>query len=153
MRTFDFSPLSRSTIGFERLFDQLDSLQRADAGDTYPPYDILRSGEDSFRICLAVAGFSPEDLSVVAQQNLVIVAGRKPENGKQDFLYQGISARPFERRFSLADHIEVEGASYENGLLRIELVRRVPEAMKPRKIDIGSLATPKREKPQRVGAS
>jgi molecular chaperone IbpA len=153
MRTFDFSPLSRSAIGFERLFDQLDSLQRADAGDTYPPYDILRSGEDSFRICLAVAGFSPEDLSVVAQQNLVIVAGRKPENGKQDYLYQGISARPFERRFSLADHIEVEGASYENGLLRIELVRRVPEAMKPRNIDIGNLATPKREKPQRVGAA
>jgi molecular chaperone IbpA len=151
MRTFDFSPLSRSTIGFERLFDQLNNLQRADTSDSYPPYDILRVGDDSFRIRLAVAGFASEDISIVAQQNLVVVTGRKPENGGHEYLYQGISARPFERRFSLADHVEVEGASYENGLLQIDLVRRLPETMKPRKIDIGNVATlPKRDKPKRV---
>ena len=153
MRTFDFSPLSRSTIGFERLFDQINSLQRADPGDTYPPYDILRTGDETFRIRLAVAGFSLDDLSIVANQNLVTVSGRKPENGKHEYLYQGISARPFERRFSLADYIEVEGASCENGLLQIDLVRRVPEAMKPRKIAIGNVTTlPKREKPKAVEA-
>jgi molecular chaperone IbpA len=141
MRNFDFSPLSRSTIGFERLFDQLNNLQRAEPGDTYPPYDILRLGEDLFRIRLAVAGFSPADLSIVAQQNLITVTGRKPENGGHEYLYQGISARPFERRFSLADYIEVDGASYEHGLLQIDLVRRVPETMKPRKIDIGNVTT------------
>jgi molecular chaperone IbpA len=147
MRTFDFAPLSRSTIGFERLFDQLNNLQRADPGDTYPPYDILRLGEDAFRIRLAVAGFSPAELSIVAQQNLVTVTGRKPENGKHEYLYQGISARPFERRFSLADHVEVAGASYEHGLLQIDLVRRLPEAMKPRRIEIGNVTTlPKRDR-------
>jgi molecular chaperone IbpA len=152
MRTFDFSPLSRSTIGFERLFDQLNNAQRAEPGDNYPPYDILRLGEDSFRISLAVAGFSEADLSIVAQQNLVTVSGRKPENGKHEYLYQGISARPFERRFNLADHVEVEGASCENGLLQIDLVRRVPEAMKPRKIEIGDVATlAKRDKTKRAG--
>jgi molecular chaperone IbpA len=119
MRTFDFSPLSRSTVGFERLFDQLNNLQRTEPGETYPPYDILRLGEDSFRIRLAVAGFSPADISIVAQQNLITVSGRKPENGQVEYLYQGISARPFERRFSVADYIEVEGASYEHGLLQI----------------------------------
>ena len=147
MRTLDFTPLSRSGIGFERLFDQLNNLQRADPGDPYPPYDILRLGEDAFRIRLAVAGFSPADLSIVAQQNLVTVIGRKPENGKHEYLYQGISARPFERRFSLADYVEVDGASYEHGLLQIDLVRRLPETMKPRRIEIGNVtALPKRDR-------
>jgi molecular chaperone IbpA len=141
MRTFDFTPFSRSTIGFERLFDRLNNMQWADNNDSYPPYDIVRTGEDAFRISLALAGFSSDDLSVTSQQNLLTVTGRKPEQTDQDYLYQGISARPFERRFELADYIEVESAAFVNGLLQIDLVRRVPDAVKPRRIDINTVAT------------
>jgi molecular chaperone IbpA len=146
MRTYDFTPFSRSTIGFERLFDRLNNMQWADNNDSYPPYDIVRTGEDSFRISLALAGFSNDDLSVTSQQNLLTVTGRKPEQPGQDYLYQGISARPFERRFELADYIEVESAAFVNGLLQIDLVRRVPDAVKPRRIDINSVATLPRRK-------
>ena len=147
MRTFDFTPFSRSTIGFERLFDRLNNMQWADNNDSYPPYDIVRTGEDAFRISLALAGFSSDDLSVTSQQNLLTVTGRKPEQTDQDYLYQGISARPFERRFELADYIEVESAAFVNGLLQIDLVRRVPDAVKPRRIDINTVTTlPKRNK-------
>jgi molecular chaperone IbpA len=143
MRTYDFSPFSRSTIGFESLFDRLNNMQRPDSGESYPPYDIVRTGEDAFRISLAVAGFSPDDLNIMAQQNLLVVTGQKPSKGEQEeFLYQGISSRAFERRFDLAEHIEVEGAAFANGLLQIDLVRRVPEAMKPRRIEIGGGAAP-----------
>jgi molecular chaperone IbpA len=139
MRTYDFSPFTRSTIGFESLFDRLNNLQRPDNGDSYPPYDIVQNGEDAFRISLAVAGFSPDDLNITAQQNVLVVTGQKPSKADQEqYLYQGISSRAFERRFDLADHIEVESASFANGLLQIDLVRRVPEAMKPRRIDIGA---------------
>jgi molecular chaperone IbpA len=140
MRTYDFTPLWRSTVGFDHLFDLINDSQGVEGQDAYPPYDIARTGEETYRISLAVAGFSPSDIAITAQQNLLTVAGRYPENNEQELIYQGISARPFERRFSLADHVEVERAALENGLLRIDLVRKVPEAMKPRRIDIAGQA-------------
>lgn len=140
MRTYDFAPLWRSTVGFDHLFELLNNTQKLEAQDNYPPYDIVRTGEETYRISLAVAGFSPDDITVTAQQNLLTVAGRKshPRLPDEAYLYQGISAREFERRFSLEDHVEVENASFENGLLQIDLVRRIPEAMKPRRIEIGT---------------
>ena len=138
MRTYDFSPLWRSTVGFDRLFDLINN-EIPNVQDTYPPYDIVRTGEESYRITLALAGFTPEHVTITAQQNRLTVTGTKRESGndKQDYIYQSIAARPFERNFSLADHVEVEGATFDNGLLHIDLVRRVPEAMKPRPIEIG----------------
>jgi molecular chaperone IbpA len=146
MRTYDFAPLWRSSIGFDRLFDLLNETQRFEGQDNYPPYDIVRTGEETYRISLALAGFSPEDITVTVQQNMLSVAGRKPDQASQksgqksghEYLCQGIAAREFERQFSLEDHVEVESASFENGLLQIHLVRRIPEAMKPRRIEIGS---------------
>jgi molecular chaperone IbpA len=140
MRTYDFAPLWRSTVGFDRLFDLLNNTQMLEGQDHYPPYDIVRTGEETYRISLAVAGFSPDDITITAQQNQLTVAGRKgqPRQPDHEYLYQGISAREFERRFSLEDHVEVESASFENGLLQINLVRRIPEAMKPRRIEIGA---------------
>lgn len=135
MRTIDFTPFSRSAIGFDHLFDLLNS-RSAEENEHYPPYDIVRTGEDTFRINLAIAGFAPPDVNITAQQNLLIVSGRKTSTEQAQYLYQGISARAFERRFNLADHVEVEGATFENGLLQLNLVRRVPEAMKPRRIEI-----------------
>jgi molecular chaperone IbpA len=136
MRTYDFSPLSRSTVGFDRLFDLINDLPHVQ--DSYPPYDIARTGEESYRISIALAGFTPEQVTVTAHQNRLIVTGSKRDNGKQDYIYQSIATRAFERHFSLADFVEVEGATFENGLLHIDLVRRVPEAMKPRRIQIVS---------------
>ena len=133
MRNYDFSPLWRSSIGFDRLFDLINNTQENQDG--YPPYDIARTGDDTFRISLAVAGFSPEDISITAQQNLLVVSRRKAEPTDGDYLYRGISARPFERRFSLADHVEVENAACDNGLLQIDLARKIPEAMKPRRVE------------------
>jgi molecular chaperone IbpA len=140
MRTFefDFAPLWRSTIGFDRVFDLINETQHLEP-DNYPPYDVLRTGEDSYRINLAVAGFSPEEITITAQQNKLTIAGRKMEPASKtehELLYQGISARPFQRHFNLDDHVEVQGASFENGLLQVDLVRRIPEAMKPRNIAI-----------------
>jgi molecular chaperone IbpA len=134
MRTYDFSPLSRSTVGFDRLFDIINDLPHVQ--DAYPPYDIVRTGEESYLISIALAGFTPEQLTVTAHQNRLIVTGSKRDNGKQDYIYQSIATRAFERHFSLADFVEVAGAAFENGLLHIDLVRRVPEAMKPRRIEI-----------------
>lgn len=137
MRTnFDFAPYRRSTVGFDRLFNLLEAGAREDDG--YPPFDILKDGEDSYRITLAVAGFAPEDIEVVAQQNQLTVKGnRAADNERGEYLHRGIATRAFERRFQLADFIEAGAASFENGLLSIELRRVVPEAMKPRKIEIG----------------
>jgi len=137
MRTsFDFTPYRRSTVGFDRLFNLLEAGAREDDG--YPPFDILREGDDSYRITLAVAGFRPEDIEVVAQQNLLTVTGKRAEDdGKGEYLHRGIAARAFERRFQLADFVEAGDASFEHGLLSIALKRVVPEAMKPRKIEIG----------------
>jgi len=141
MRTFefDFAPMWRSTIGFDRFFDLINQTQHLET-DHYPPYDVLRTGEDNYRINLAVAGFSPDEINITAQQGKLTITGRKMEQTPKDgveVLYHGISARPFERNFNLDDHVEVQGATFENGLLQVDLVRRVPEAMKPRKIPIG----------------
>ena len=140
MRTCDFSPLWRSTIGFDRLFDLAESAQRA-SEDHYPPYNIERLGEDRYQISLAVAGFSPDEISVTAEQNVVTIEGAKPEKPEREYLYRGISTRAFKRQFNLADYVQVENASFDNGLLKIELVREIPEAMKPRQIAING-ATP-----------
>jgi len=137
MTTMDLAPLWRSSIGFDRFFDLLENSARWNPGDHYPPYNIERAGEDQYAISLAVAGFAPEDLTITAEQNTLVVEGRKTVKDTETMLYQGISSRSFKRTFSLADHVQVKGASFENGLLKIELVREIPEAMKPRKIAIG----------------
>jgi molecular chaperone IbpA len=136
MRDFDLTPMWRSTIGFDRLFDLIDDSFRLQGQDNHPPYNIARVGEDHYRISLALAGFKPEEITVTAEQNMLTVEGRKVENGDHEYLFQGISGRPFRRQFNLADYVEVAGASLENGLLQIELMRKLPEAMKPRRIAI-----------------
>ncbi|WP_419914797.1 Hsp20 family protein [Hoeflea sp.] len=139
MRHVDFSPLYRSTVGFDRLFTMLDSLAQPDQSQTYPPYNIERTGDNSYRITMAVAGFGDDDLSVEAREHVLTVKGVKAdENGKDEgeFLYRGIAKRAFERRFQLAEYVEVKGAKLENGLLHVDLVREIPEAMKPRQIAI-----------------
>jgi molecular chaperone IbpA len=153
MRNFDFTPLWRSTVGFDRTFDLLNNSQMAEGQDNFPPYDITRTGEESYCISLAVAGFSPDDIAITAQQNLLTVAGRRSEPTNQEYLYQGISARAFDRHFSLADHVEVEKATCENGILQIDLVRKVPEAMKPRRIEITATQSAARNKPRTVSAA
>lgn len=153
MRTnFDFTPYRRSTVGFDRLFDLLESGARGDVSEGYPPFDLEKDGDDSYRITLAVAGFCPEDIEIVAQQNQLIVTGKKDaDGGAQDrYLHRGIATRPFERRFQLADFIEVRSASVANGLLTIALKREVPEAMKPRRIEIGTAANDLLEAPGKV---
>jgi molecular chaperone IbpA len=139
MRTLDFSPLFRSTIGFDRLFDLVETAQRA-GEDHYPPYNIARLADDRYQITLAVAGFSPDDITVTAEQNVLTIEGNKAEKPGHEFLYRGISTRQFKRQFSLADYVQVKGASFDNGLLRIELLREVPESMKPRQIAIDGAA-------------
>jgi molecular chaperone IbpA len=142
MRTFDPAPLWRSTIGFDHLFDLLDRSAQLSANDTYPPYNIERAGEDHYRISLALAGFSPDEVTVAAEQNVLTVEGAKAQKPETEYLYQGISARPFRRQFDLADYVQVKGASFEGGLLKIDLVREVPEAMKPRRIAINTGTKP-----------
>lgn len=139
MRTFDLTPFYRSTVGFDRVFGLLDSLGDGSA-QTYPPYNIERTGEDAYRITMAVAGFGEGDLSIEAKENTLTVKGTKSDTEKNDseFLYRGIGARAFERRFQLAEHVEVKGANLENGLLHIDLVRQVPEAKKARTIPIAA---------------
>ena len=136
MRTSDFAPLWRSTVGFDRLFDLAQAAAQHAGEDNYPPYNIERLGEDSYLISLAVAGFSPDEISITAEQNVVTIEGNKPEKAEREFLYRGISTRHFKRQFNLADYVQVKDASFDNGLLQIELVREIPEAMKPRKIAI-----------------
>ena len=147
MRTIDYSPLYRSTVGFDRLFSLLDNVGQADnQQNAYPPYNIERTGEDAYRITMAVAGFTEDDLEIEAKQNWLTVKAEKQagdEETDREFLFQGIAARSFERRFQLADHVEVKEASLKNGLLHIDLVREIPEAMKARKIAIASKAKAK----------
>jgi len=138
MRTFDPTPLWRSTVGFDRLFDLIDSSLRETGDDNYPPYNIERTGEETYHVSLALAGFAPDEVTVTAEQNMLTVEGRKDDQGDHQYLYQGISGRPFRRQFSLADYVQVKGATFNDGLLRIDLVREVPEAMKPRRIAIKS---------------
>lgn len=142
MRHVDFSPLYRSTVGFDRLFNILDSLgQPESGGQSYPPYNIERTGEDSYRISMAVAGFSETEIDIEAHRNVLTVKGERSaeQNGEgSEVLYRGIAARSFERRFQLADHVEVHGANLKNGLLHIDLKRNVPEELKPRKVAIAA---------------
>jgi molecular chaperone IbpA len=135
MRAYDFSPLFLSTIGFDRPFDLVETAQRG-TDESYPPYNIERLAEDRYQITLAVVGFSPEEISITAEQNVVTIEGGKTEKAEREFLYRGISTRYFKRQFSLADYVQVKGASFDNGLLRIEMVREISEAMKPRRIAI-----------------
>ena len=137
---FDFSPFRRSTVGFDRLFDMLESSGLGQGQENYPPFDLIKAGDNDYRIELAVAGFRPEEIDITAQQNVLVVSGRKSEETEEkssDYIYRGIANRSFERRFALADHIQVRGADLKDGLLSIALRREIPEAMKPRKIDIG----------------
>ena len=142
MRTFDFAPLYRSTVGFDRMFSMLDQLGGVeDSAPGYPPYNIERTGENAYRISVAVAGFTDADLSIEVKENRLAIRGEKQTNDEEetsDVLYQGIAARTFERNFQLADYVEVKGASLENGLLHVDLVREIPEAMKHRAIPIAS---------------
>ena len=141
MNRFDFTPYRRSTVGFDRLFDLLENQAR-NSGDNYPPFNIERRGEDAYRITLAVAGFRAEDLEITAQQNLLTIQGRKRDEDQEgEMLHVGIANRGFERRFELADFVRVDNADLADGLLVIDLVREVPEAMKPRKISIGGEPT------------
>lgn len=151
MRTaFDLTPYRRSTVGFDRLFDALEKSSRADVQDSFPPFDIVRTGEESYRITLAVAGFGRDEIDITAQQNQLIISGQKAEKNEDegDFVHRGIALRSFERRFQLADFVEVQDASYVDGLLNISLERVIPEAMKPRKIEIGSAGHDNDDKPR-----
>ena len=137
---FDFAPFRRSTVGFDRLFDMLENSSAGNGGENYPPFDLIKTGDNDYRIDLAVAGFKPDEIDITAQQNVLLVTGKKSEESEErgsDYIYRGIATRSFERRFALADHIQVKAADMKDGLLSIELVREIPEAMKPRKIDIG----------------
>ena len=147
MRTaFDFSPLYRSSIGFDRVFDLLENASRTTTIDNWPPYDIARTGEDDYRITMAVAGFNRDELSMTQERNMLVVSGQKSGEDTGEYLHRGIAGRAFERRFQLADHVKVTGAGLKNGLLTIDLKREIPEEMKPRRIEIGSTAaTPKVE--------
>ncbi|MGO7178937.1 Hsp20 family protein [Rhizobium ruizarguesonis] len=137
---FDFAPLYRSSIGFDRVFNLLNNAQRLQAVDTWPPYDIVKTGENEYRIQMALAGFAETDLDISQERNVLIVKGQKAEEKDGEYLHRGIAGRAFERRFELADHVRVENASLTNGLLSIQLKREIPEAMKPRRIAIGSSA-------------
>jgi molecular chaperone IbpA len=140
MRQFDLAPLYRNTVGFDRLFSMLDQLVSVDAAPTYPPYNIERTGENNYRISVAVAGFTEADLAIEVKENTLSIRGERKngEQRKSDVLYQGIAARTFERRFQLADGVQVTGAALENGLLHVDLVRQVPEAKKPKLIPIAT---------------
>lgn len=143
MRQYDLSPLYRSTVGFDRLFSLLDQMSGVDAtAQSYPPYNIERTGENNYRISVAVAGFADKDLTIETRENTLVIRGAKApadaDGQRAEVLYQGIAARAFERRFQLADHVLVTGAALEHGLLHVDLVREIPEAAKPRQIPIGT---------------
>lgn len=141
MSTIDFSPLFRSSIGFDRIFDLLENSSRLQPIDNWPPYDIVREGEDTYRITMAVAGFKPEELSVTYEPNLLVVRGTKSEKEDTEYLHHGMATRSFERRFELADFVEISDAAVENGLLVLSMKRELPEAMKPRRIAIGNASS------------
>ncbi|KAB2692601.1 molecular chaperone IbpA [Ochrobactrum intermedium] len=136
--TFDFSPLFRSSIGFDRLVNALEAASRVESIDNWPPYDIAKTDEDEYRITMAVAGFSEDELSITQEQNMLLVAGSKAPDENTQYLHRGIAGRSFQRRFQLADHVRVEGATLVDGLLTINLRREIPEEMKPRRIAISS---------------
>ena len=134
--TFDFTPLFRSSIGFDRMLNALEAASRVESIDNWPPYDIAKLGEDDYRITMAVAGFSQDELTITQEQNMLMVSGQKPGEDNSQFLHRGIAWRAFQRRFELADHVKVASASLVNGLLTIDLKREIPEEMKPRRIEI-----------------
>jgi molecular chaperone IbpA len=139
MRTYDdLTPLWRSTIGFDRLFDLVDAAQHPSSDENYPPCNVERLSDDQYQISLALAGFSPDEIAITAEHNVLTVEGRKADKEQRQYLYQGIPARPFKRQFNLAEYVEVKGARFDNGLLQVELVREIPEAMKPRRIAINT---------------
>ena len=142
MRTFDFAPFRRSTVGFDRLFDLLESGPPSQGAEGYPPFDLEHNGEDRYRITLAVAGFSQDDIEITTQQNLLLVAGEKRGEDRGDFVHRGIAARSFERRFVLGDFVQVKKAELRDGLLSIELEREIPEAMKPRRVPVSASTQP-----------
>ena len=144
MRHFDFSPLYRATVGFDQIAEMMDRVLASDnTGSSYPPYNIEKTADDSYRISVAVAGFSETDLNVEVKENSLIVSAQKLEaNDAATYLHRGIATRAFERRFQLADHVRVHGASYANGMLHVDLVREIPEAYKPRRIEITSAVAP-----------
>ena len=156
MRTFDFAPFYRSTVGFDRLFSTLDQLGGVENSvPSYPPYNIARTGENAYRISVAVAGFTDADLSIEAKENTLTIHGEKQTNDEAksgDVLYQGIAARTFERSFQLADYVKVKGANLENGLLHVDLVREIPDAMEPRAMSIASSNKVLEVKPTKVAA-
>ena len=147
---FDFSPYRRSSVGFDRLFDMLENSSFGGPQENYPPFDLIKKGDNDYSIQLAVAGFKPDEIDITAQQNVLIVSGRKSDESEQkgsDYVYRGIANRSFERRFALADHVQVKNADLNDGLLSIELKREIPDAMKPRKIAIGGGAD--KQQPER----
>ena len=153
MRTYNISPLwRRSTIGFDRFLDLVDAARHAAGDANYPPCNVERLSDDRYRISLALAGFSPDEITVTADQSVLTIEGRKADNGQRKFLYQGISSRPFKRQFALAAHVRVEEARFDNGLLQVELVREIPEAMKPRRIPIDSLGATDVQRMEREAA-
>ena len=144
MTTFDFAPLFRTSVGYDRLAALMNSAHRGETGNSFPPYNIQKSGEDQYRITMAVAGFSDADLAITTENNKLIITGTKPAEKEDDenaYLHRGIATRNFEKRFNLAEHVRVSGARLDNGLLHIELEREIPEAMKPRKIEIQPAGT------------
>ena len=150
MRTaFDFSPFRRSTVGFDRLFDMLEN-SAAGNGENYPPFDLIKVDDNKYRIEIAVAGFKPQEVDITSHQNVLIIRGQKSEETGSNYVHRGIATRSFERRFALADHIQVTGADLKDGMLAIDLVREIPEAMKPRKIEIGGTTRPQPEPEQRT---
>ncbi|WP_273786725.1 Hsp20 family protein [Brucella intermedia] len=136
--TIDFSPLFRSSIGFDRMLNALEAASRVESIDNWPPYDIAKLGEDDYRITMAVAGFGEKELTLTREQNMLLVAGQKADEESVQYLHRGIAGRAFQRRFELADHVKVVGASLVNGLLTIDLKREIPEEMKPRRIEIAA---------------
>ncbi len=140
MHRFDFTPYRRTTVGFDHLFELLETAGRPQQNENYPPFNIERVGENNYEVTVAVAGFKPDEIDITAQQNMLVVTGSKnsDSNDNRDFLHMGIASRNFERRFQLADHVHVTAADLSDGLLKIELLREIPDALKPRKIEIGS---------------
>jgi molecular chaperone IbpA len=144
--SFDFAPFRRSAVGFDRLFDMLESSAAAGTGETYPPFDLIREGEHEYRIEIAVAGFRREEIEITSHQNVLIIRGRKGDDDGADYIHRGIATRSFERRFALADHVQVSGADLADGMLAITLKREIPEAMKPRRIEIGGVVQPRHDR-------
>jgi molecular chaperone IbpA len=144
--SFDFSPFRRSAVGFDRLFDMLESSAASGGQENYPPFDLIKEGEHEYRIEMAVAGFKRDEIEITSHQNVLIIRGQKSEESGADYIHRGIATRSFERRFALADHMQVTGADLRDGMLAILLKREIPEAMKPRRIEIGGSAQPQHDR-------